>query len=170
MLTPTPYIVKMFEYIVLDVQSKTGIQVHYEHGTRQNIDQALISFDKSGNSQYKFPLIGLIQPFTEKASKVQRVESDIDFKIVIATRTDPNYTPDQREANSFVPVLRPLFRQLLESIKRSGYFTVTANDKLSLSHTDLYEWGEKSSQVFCDYVDAILIDNLQLSIKEFNCA
>ena len=97
MLTPTPYITKMFEFIALDVQSKTGIQIHYVHGTRKNIDDQLIAFENTGNSALKWPMIGLIQPFTEKASDVQGTDSDIDMKIVIATRTDPNYSPDQRE-------------------------------------------------------------------------
>lgn len=170
MLTATPYIVEMFRNICADVQTQTNIQINYVHGTRKNIDDALLAFEKTGYSAYKWPMIGLIQPFTEKASSVRGTLSDVEFKIVIATRTDPSYSPDIRETQSFVPVLRPIYRQLIKSILSSGYFTGGPNQKLSLSHTDLYEWGEQGTSVFSDYVDAILIENLQLSIKDFNCS
>jgi hypothetical protein len=170
MLTATPYIVKMFEYIALDVQTETGMAIHYEHGSRENIDTVLSTWTKTpDNSMVKYPLIGLIQPFTEKKSATLGIESTVDFKIVIATWTDPLYTPDQRELNSFVPVLRPIYRQLIKSILHAGYFTNSPNEQLTPNVTELYMWGEKGGSVFCDFIDAILIENLSLSIKSFNC-
>jgi hypothetical protein len=170
-LEKTPWITKMWENICADVQSKTGIQVHYEHGSRQNIDEVLAAWTKNpDNSKVKYPLIGLIQPFTEKKSAIIGTESEVTFKLVIANFTDPGYTPDQREANNFVPVLRPIYRQLIESILKSGYFAGSPYEKLTPDITDLYEWGEKGGSVFCDYIDVIFIENLKLSIKEFNCS
>lgn len=169
MLTATPYITEMFRYIALDVEAKTGIQVHYVHGTKQDIDNELNAFQSTGNSQYKWPGIFLIQPFTETESDIQGVDKDCEFKIVIAHMTDANYSPDQREALSFVPTLRPIYRQLIESIRMAGYFAGSRYGKIAHKATDLYQWGEAGSAVFCDHVDAIFIEGLQLSVKEFNC-
>ena len=169
-LTPTRYIVKMFEYIAADVETKTGIQLHYEHGHPIEIDNILKAWGNSqDNSTAKYPLLALFQDFDEKKGTDNWIDSEVSLELIIATMTDPNYTAGKRMEQTFVPQLYPLYRQFLESIAKSGYFMEISAAKIKHTKTDRMFWGRNNKAVFGDYVDAIHITNLELRIKKFNC-
>jgi len=170
MLTATPYIVKMFEYIATDVQTATGIQVHYEHGHPVEIDNILAAWSKTpDNSKVKYPMIALFQDFDEVVSEDPRFASDVRLELIIATMTLPSYTAPQRMENTFVPILYPLYHQLMVSIASSGYFSGVAYKPAPHTKTDRMFWGRNKKAVFGDYVDAVHITNLSLKVKKFSC-
>jgi hypothetical protein len=92
------------------------------------------------------------------------------FELIIATRSEPNYTADQRMINTFVPILYPLYSQFLKSLANSGYFFDYPANKIQHTKTDRLFWGKNKNAAFGDYVDAIHIQNLQLKIKSFKCS
>jgi hypothetical protein len=170
MLTVTPYIVKMFEYIAKDVEAKTGIQVHYEHGHPVEIDNILQAWSKTpDNSKIKYPMIALFQDFDEQVGSGAGVMCDTKLELIIATMTLPNYTAAQRMVNTFVPTLYPLYRQFVKSVVDSGYFFGASYSSLKHTKTDRMFWGKNQKAAFGDYVDAIHIQNLELKVKQFNC-
>ena len=170
MLTATPYIVKMFEYIAADVVVRSGIQLHYEHGHPKEIDNVLQAWGKTpDNSREKYPLLALFQDFDEKKGTDNWVESEVSLELIIATWTDPNYTASKRMAASFAPTLYPLYLAFLESVAKSGYFMEVSKHKIEHTKTDRMFWGRSNNAVFGDYVDAIHIQNLQLRVKKINC-
>lgn len=170
MLTRTPYIVKMFEYITTDVQTRTGIQLHYEHGHPVEIDNILQAWGKNpDNSKVKYPLLALFQDFEEEKGTQSGIDSVVKLELIIATMTLPEYTAAQRMEKTFVPILYPLYYSLITSITRSGYFAETAEHLLKHTKTDRMFWGRNKAAAFGDYVDAIHITNLQLRVKTFYC-
>ena len=168
MLTPTPYITKMFEYIAADVQSVTGIQLHYEHGHPAEIDETLTAWSKTpDNSKVKYPMLALFQDFDEEVTTNKSLMCEVKLELIIATMTLPNYNADQRMINTFVPILYPLYYQFILSLQQSGYFA--GYPPYPHTKTDRLFWGKNKQAAFGDYVDAIHIQNLQLSVKKFNC-
>lgn len=166
MLTKTSSVVEMMRYIAADIASELSITVHYEHGSRMNIDKALQDYSKSAATQaVKFPLLALIQPLSEKATDDSRLKCEVSLRLVLATLSDPKWTPDEREARSFVSVLRPMLAQLKTTIRKSGYFYGTSYGTIDMDSTEIYMWGEQGGTVFADYVDAILIENLNLKVR-----
>jgi hypothetical protein len=169
-LTATPYITKMFEYIALDVQSKSGIQVHYEHGHPVEIDNILEAWSKTpDNSKVKYPMIALFQDYDEQVTDRADLMCEVKLELIIATMTLPQYTAPQRMVNTFVPILYPLYYQFIQSVIKSGYFAGVAYGKPDHTKTDRMFWGKNKEAVFCDYVDAVHIQNLSLKVKQFNC-
>lgn len=170
MLTRTPYIVKMFEFIAYDVQQQTGVQVHYQHGHPQEIDDTLQAWSKTpDNSGRKYPLIALFQDFDERRGVGAGVMAEINVDILIATMTRPELTASQRMAISFVPLLYPLYNQFVESVCRSGYFMGATPTSLQHTKTDRMFWGRNKAAAFGDYVDAIHIQKMKLNVKKLNC-
>lgn len=171
MLTATPYIVKMFEYIAYDVQQKTGIQVHYEHGHPFEIDNILQSWEKTpANSAVKYPLIALFQDFEETRGTATGTMAEVKLELIIATMTKPEYNASQRMCYSFIPILYPIYDQFIKSVYKSGYFFETNKEQIQHTKTDRMFWGKNKAAAFGDYVDAIQITNLQLKVKTFKCS
>lgn len=170
MLTATPYIVKMFEFIAYDTQQRSGIQVHYEHGHPLEIDNIMQAWEKTPvNSAVKYPMIALFQDFDEAKGTQSGLMSEVKLELIIATMTRPNYNASQRMCYSFIPILYPVYKQFLNSIAKSGYFTVTAANQIKHTKTDRMFWGKNKSAAFGDFVDAVHIQGLELKVKQFNC-
>ena len=170
MLTATPYIVKMFEYIAYDVQQMLGTAVNYMHGHPQEIDQILQAWTKNPvNSAVKYPLIALFQDFDERRGVGSGIMCEISVDLIIATFTEPKLTADERMCRTFIPTLYPIYNQFIDSLIRSGYFLIQHTAKVEHTKTDRMYWGRSNNAVFGDYVDAIHIQGLKLKVKQFNC-
>ena len=171
MLTATPFIVKMFEYIAYDVQQETGIQVNYMHGHPMEINNVLQAWGKKPeNSEIKYPLIALFQDFDEERGTNTGIMAEVSLELIITTRTDPKFTADERMCKTFIPILYPLYDQFIQSLSRSGYFLIRNFSQIKHTKTDRMYWGRNNNAVFGDYVDAVHIQNLELKIKKFNCS
>ena len=102
--------------------------------------------------------------------------------MLIATITDPKYKADEREAINFQPTLLPLYYQLLDQIRECGHFYINYDRSIPHEFTKRMFWGRNGlfgnttwgkqggytnvGNIFNDYIDAIEIDNLQLTIKK----
>jgi hypothetical protein len=165
----------MFSNIVSDVQSKAGVAVHYEHGHPLEIINTLRGMGKTpAYDPLKYPLIALFQDIDEKKGTGTQFESEVSVNIIIAMLTDPNRVASQRLSCNYIPVLYPLYVLLMESIAKSGYFYCYSISDLPHTKTDRMYWGKKGlygsdGNIFGDYIDAIEIQNLQLTIKKQNC-
>lgn len=141
----------------------------YMYGHPLEIIQTLSQKDKHSTLKYqKYPLIALFQDFEERKGASQAVNSDVSLNIVIAVNTDKNYRSDQRYTNTFKTILYPLYNLFLEKIAASNHFGVTEGN-ISHTKTDRVYWGKQGlygneGNIFNDYLDAIELTNLELSI------
>lgn len=147
--------------------------VHFEHGHYLEIAKALQLKALGTDSKFeKWPLIGLFRDFPEK--NVVGMYSDITVTIVIAKSSDPNWTSDQREANSFIPVLYPVLSALFKAIDNDSRFTMQSVQEVDYTKIDHYYWGsqtvlDKAPNIFNEWTDSIELRELKLSINPLNC-
>ena len=177
MLTATPYIYTMFQYIVADVATRAATAIHFEHGHPLEIVNTLKGMGKTpAYDPLKYPLIALFQDFDEKRGTDDRAMGEVSLNLIIAMLTEPSRVASQRLTCTYIPILYPIYDLLMTSIKMSGYFAGNPNNDKDWPHTktDRMYWGKKGlygneGNIFGDYIDAIEIQNLSLTIKKYDC-
>lgn len=171
-------IVDLFKNIV----EQTAIRWHtdkdsirYDYGTRIEMDNTLAEASQNqAASAKKFPLIALILPFEEDTPGNIRGENlvDVSLTLIIAAISQQNLKAAARYTANFKPTLYPIHDHLLHVISRCGYFKETDENAISRTAIDYpYYSGENNGQanVFSDLVDCIIIKNLKLTVKPYNC-
>jgi len=163
-------IVDIFDDIVTDVRTEySGAkEPYYLYGHPVEIVNILSEKTKSSTLKFEmFPLIVLFQDFTESVDIGLR---DASLHLAIITDTKLNYYAADRYTNTFKTILYPIWQLLIKHIERSSYI-----DTLGLKYdkTDRLYWGKQGlygneGNIFNDFVDAIEIENLQITINE-NC-
>lgn len=147
--------------------------VQFEHGHYLQISKVLQQKALGVESKFKkWPLIGLFRDFPE--TNQSGIYADTNIVLIIAKGSDPNWTSDQREANSFIPVLFPVFNALLEAIDNDGRFEMQSIYSLPYTKIDHYYWGtetklDKTPNIFNEYTDAIELRIPNLRINLSNC-
>lgn len=148
--------------------------VHFEHGHYLEIAKVLQSKENGNMTDKlsKWPLIALFRDFPEK--NVVGLYSEITVTLIIAKWSNPQWTSDQREANSFIPVLYPVFNALLEAIDNDSRFIMQSVQEVSWTKIDHYYWGsqtvlDKTPNIFNEWTDSIELRDLTLKINPQNC-
>ena len=128
--------------------------------------------EKSDSSlrKEKFPVVMLFADVKKSSSTVRGGFFDVELEMIIAMSTEANYDTSKRIATNFVPILRPIHKELVRQIFKSGYFWVQSERQL-LSIAPGIErlyWGKEGIQgntqnEFEDYIDAIHIKGLRLT-------
>lgn len=120
----------------------------------------------------RFPLIMLFHDF-EIVRDSNVMYGTATVNMAVATLTQPNYTSEQRYANTFKPILYPIYYELLKQIGKSGYFS---NAMALVNHTqiDRVYWGRTGlygnvGNQFNDYLDCIEMRGMRLTVKNPNC-
>jgi len=184
-MTPPKPIVDVFAEIVADVESEllSTLQafqpkiraINYQHGHPREIIETLVQYDEHPEKRFeKYPLVMLIQDFPETMGKSGGYYSEVSLRLVIAHTTKPDYKADQRYTNTFNPILYKIYGELITQLTESRYFVIP--DETLIEHTkkDRLYWGRESlngdsSSETCDYVDAIEITNLKLTVDLDTC-
>jgi len=165
-------IVDIFTDIVTDVRAKynvtDGDAPYYLYGHPVEIVNILSK--KTNNSTLKFKKFPLIVLFMDFAEDVQPEGRNVSLRLAIVTDTKPTFYTADRYTNTFKTVLYPIWELLHQAILDSNYI-----DSVSLAYakTDRPYWGRQGlygneGNIFNDFVDAIEIDNLEITINE-NC-
>lgn len=147
--------------------------VHFEHGHYLEIAKALQQKSTGTTSKFqKWPLIALFRDFPEKNEI--GLYSEITVTLIIAKYSDPNWTSDQREAKSFIPVLYPVLDAFLEALDNDPRIMEQSIQQLSYTKIDHYYWGsqtvlDKAPNIFNEYTDSIELRDLTLKINPQNC-
>lgn len=118
----------------------------------------------------RFPLVFLQADIRNDPPTVKNLYSDVTLQIFILYPTDSTWTVGRRNANNFVPILRPIYQCLIQEIAKSSYFWIQSVQQI-LGH-DIEHWfygsdkvmGGTGSNPFNDYVDCIEIKNLRLTV------
>lgn len=141
----------------------------YMYGHPIEIVNTLKQKNKNGTFKFKkYPLIALFQDFDEVKGENMAIDSRVSLRVVIAVNTSPKYVSSERYANTFKPVLYPLYNLLMEKIAKSPY-TQLAEGIVPHTKTDRVYWGKtgingNEANVFDDYLDAIEITDLELEL------
>lgn len=131
--------------------------------------QILNSGQSTKNS--KFPLFALFQDFPENMG-VTYTEMITFPKIIIAMLTTFTDDPPTRYGKTFKPVLYPIWQEFLRQL--ALHPNIVGNDPAAFPHI---KWDRPGTQPegdktkgsnFNEYVDAIEIQNLQLTFKTVN--
>lgn len=177
----TQYIVDIFKDIAdatsdaLEAQVVTGTYpINYIYGHPLEVIETLKDMTSDMSySAVKYPLIALFTDFPERKGE-EGIESEVTLNIIIATRTNNNLTAPDRYANTFKPVLYPIYKEFLYKIFKSQKFTVNSETTIPHTKTDRLYWGRtglygNTGNLFNDFIDAIEIENMTLKLKQKIC-
>jgi len=141
--------------------------VYYDHGIYEQVGSDKLRSDKP----YLF--IWLVMPFTEESPVDHSYFGDATCKLIIAIRTESNYTQIEREDISFHPRLLPVYKRLVEEIKNEP--KLDNSDMKRPARRLLPYWGggdmmgSGQPNLWKDNVDAIEIPSLKLKIGHLKC-
>lgn len=122
----------------------------------------------------KYPLIWfLIQDSVKEDIDYRKnpVRNTNEISIIICTETEKGFTSAERYDNVILPILRPIYDSFIINIKKSKL--VKSKTKFFHEYSENLFWGANGlyghiGNIFDDNIDAIIIENLDLSIVN-NC-
>jgi len=143
----------------IDFQPGRSIQILKE---LQKITQAITTGTRGG----KYPLVALFYDFPQDKSGFYAYSVTIP-KLSIATLTDNNMKVLERYDKTFKPILYPIYFEFLRQLAR--HKNIVGNDPEAFNHK-LWErpGSQPEGQNFNDYLDALELQNLQLTFKNVN--
>jgi len=171
---PPLYIVDIIGEVVAatDAALYASLNKHilYEYGRSIQILQQLVKLNQSiTQKDNKYPLFALFQPFPEDSGG--GYYTTVKFpKISIAALTQNVDPVATRYNKTFKPLLYPIYQEFLRQLCR--HKNIVANDPGAIPHKhwDVPGSDQTTEQVkgtnFNDIVDAIIIQDLQLTFKQ----
>jgi len=139
---------------------------YYLYGVQREMSNILLDKDRAAEARWqKYPLVWLVLNAPRDAGVPTYDYKVRNLRLVIFTDTDPNYLAVDRKAASFDAVLTPLYLQLLEAMRDSGYFA--ESERLPHTATDNYYWGSTVGQganIVDDHIDAIELRFNELTV------
>ena len=151
-----------------------GSAVHYEHGPWAEIEATLQSMTNSAGLfmpdgvtpvPKKYPLICLIQDFPEDIGGTDYYGIATLPIILIATITDNKFKSAKRLTETFKPILLPIYEEFLYQLTASRHINAGSVKQLPHRKWNRMFWGkQKAGTALNDFVDAIEINNLKLTL------
>lgn len=140
---------------------------HYP-GTANEISNVLLAMQKDNDSaRIKFPALFNFHPIEQSYSD-QLVTYTFNLAFVAPTKSE--WTTEQREKFVFEPILRPMYSEFFNQLVKSAkYFNL---DFGFIPHNmyEVYTTGNNQDELikgrYSDYIDAIEVHNLRLSVKK----
>lgn len=157
--------------VVKDVSERYGRNVSFLFGDWDYIANQLVLWGTGAQAKRKYPIVCLRSPFNETREGNRRSAS---LDVVILVNTLKSYTNEQRESESFVKVLRPIYDLFIERLGKHRLINAPYSGMLQHVYTENYRYGRLGLQggddmKFKDFVDAIEIKNLSITIKDLRC-
>jgi len=81
----------------------------------------------------------LVMPFEELDAKHLGYQSDVGWKLLIASKTEANYTQEQRQDINFIPKLIPAYNRFIEELKDEDKLCLP--EKIIHTYKLLPYWG-----------------------------
>ncbi len=152
------------------------VQINYQFGHLKEIVATMKEYELDPASQMKkYPLIALLMDFPESKGNSGGYLGEATLQIIIAYVTEPTLKASERYAKNFIPILLPIYYELLEQIDQSEAFVTMGVNKIRHTKIDHPYYGkggltDTSGNALNDTIDAIEIQNLQLTINISNCS
>jgi hypothetical protein len=139
--------------------------VYFDYGRHSEVMKNLQYKEQDPGKPKKFPIIWLITPFKEKRSLLDG-SSKANFHFVIAHDTDMNYSEDERTTNVYLPILYPVYNELLKQFMyATRAFEIDRQqdyDYIDISYAKLEPDG---TNILGHFVDVIDIQNFTVRVK-----
>lgn len=155
---------------VFSERPSSPFKVFFEHGVYDAVNKVLGNRDQSPDMETKlsFPLIWLVTPVSQKPVTEGDANCEIDAQVFILAEANDEYTEDQQISESFIPYLRPIYKEFLKQIDLSCAFQVLCAD--AIVH-DMKEWTYQSTtdgkrHLFKNKINAIQIKGMRLLVNE----
>lgn len=166
------------EYIFTDVMAdvvgavKAALSLpvlNYQFGYIMELDQTLKQYEQSPeNFDKKFPIVFLVEPYTEVRSSYKYWSDIKDARVLILHGTDKTIKAADRMETVYKPILLPIYREFMRQIKLHP--SIEATPVVAHQKKNLYYWGESQKSVLEDPVDCIDVSALQVKLKNnMNC-
>lgn len=162
----------IFSDIVQRASDRYGSNISYIFGDWAYISNQMALWGKSDKTcRFKFPIICLYSPFVEERTG-KGINASLDF--IIMVNTMQAYTNEDREKASFENVLRPIYRIFLEETNSFPDVVSNYSGIIPHSYSENYRYGRvgvigDDGKPFSDFIDAIEIKNLNITIKNKKC-
>jgi hypothetical protein len=165
----TPYLTDILKELVETAGKWTreyyGHDVYFKHGTIDEIALELKAMKEDPNQRgLRYPLIALFHDFDRKFGG-EGVAFEATVNMAIMMITDSGYSSETRLITNFKPILQPIQDAFIYSLLASGYFFEVTEAQLKFSAPYIMRWGKERLPDY-DFVDAILIKNLTLTLKK----
>lgn len=171
----TQYIPDLISEVVDNTAAALGSPVYYDFGHYAVVENNLVEKDGAPTlKDKKYPLIWLVMDFEEQIGGSTNY-ADVALHFIIAMGTSDTYSMQDRRDISFLPVLYPIYGELLNQFGRSAAFGMPSIIKIQHTKIDRPYWGIQSGSgnglknMFSDYIDAIELRNVKLSVKRKIC-
>lgn len=182
-------ITKIFEDVVSRVPD--GLNIAYTDYNEQpiEVDEPHVNY-VFGNTQYvktsldemskgrflvdeKLPMIALFTPVVEDRGNPDYYAT-VKVNVLIACKTNRDWSNEQRRDYSFVKVLRPLYERFIEELRADGRFDFGYRGAIPHSYSENFSYGRygaftTTGEEVSEPIDAIDIRNLELKITHQNC-
>lgn len=145
-------------------------QINFQWGHLTEILQTLQQkANDTAAKRLRYPLVFLLTDIPINNSSTGDYPT-VSMRIIIAHVTDPNYKADEREQYLFEPFLRPIYKLLMEQIRKSTFFNIEGA-LIPHTMTERYFWGKSglfgnTDNIMNDFIDAIEITNLNLRLNK----
>lgn len=153
--------------------------VHYMFGHPLEIVNTIGQYDQSSVTRYnKYPLVAFFLDTDVQRGIIPGVYGEYNIHLAIIREClDANQTANERDLTNFIPVLTPIYMELMNQINlRGDLFHLTFMEALPHKVTNRYYWGRSGlpytgnqTNIFNDWVDAIEIQNLKLKVNTSYC-
>lgn len=151
----------------------SDIEVFFDYGHYMEVTRNLSQKDQGiSNKDRKYPLIWLVMDFTERYGHNTAYCELPDLSLIIATATNKDSSTPERMEQNFVPILYPIYSELINQIQESGFFHISdfqvAHEKIDRPYWDGKE-AQGGANLFNDFIDAIQIRRMNLIVNQEAC-
>lgn len=152
----------------------TGI--HYLYGHPLEIVNILKEKSEGGSTKFqRYPLVAFFLDSEVDRTDFQFYgEQRCHLAVIRPCKFDGTEKAEQRDLKNFIPVLTPIYMELLRQINYSGVVESSGENSFPHKVTNRYYWGREGlfgnqGNIFDDRVDAIEIEDLKLKINLNYC-
>ena len=121
--------------------------------------------EKNGSKTWKFkkyPLIWLVQDFTEDYGREAGRICDVPLRIIIVTHTEQNIYASERYNTTIEPILYPILWLLIDAIEKHPN---NNQRRFEFKKTDRLHWGKSGIYGNEGYIDNDYLDAIELTIN-----
>ena len=150
--------------VVQAVKTALGLDVlNYQYGYITELNETLQEYSQTPEyAALKYPLVWLAEPFavTRIATNSAYYGRATDLRLFVVTGATATMKAEQRHAENYEPILRPIYRELIKQIQAHKAFDFAGDHR----YMDRYYWGDSQQSQLTDIVDVIEINSLSLNI------
>lgn len=151
--------------VVTAVKTALSLSVlNYQYGPVDELNETLKQYEADpAKFNLKFPLVWLAEPFEILRGNAAYYGLG-KFDLFIINSTVKTYKAAERMSNNYVPVLYPIYRQLLTELFKSRFAMVRYEEEIIHKLIKGYFWDKQRTVLF-DAVDCLVMEQTQLRIK-----